>query len=232
MTEPSNIYALPMALADRAQEAAVSMGQEPQARSTTLEGAMPEDLVAALKRREPAAFEQLLAQHGPMLYRVALRFMGQRQDAEEVLQEALLHVYEKIDTFDHRAALTSWLYRIVVNTALMHLRVQARRAEDLLDPGGPAFTADGQHAREVGVWALPPEDSLLRQEALALLQQAIMRLPELYRAVYVLAEIEGLPHQEIATILGITVSTAKTRLHRARLLLREALAHYFADKRP
>jgi len=193
---------------------------------------MPEELVEALKRREPAAFERLLVQHGTMLYRVALRFMGQRQDAEEVLQEALLHVYEKIDTFDQRAALTSWLYRIVVNTALMHLRVQARRAEDLLDTSGPPFTADGRHARQVGAWALPPEDSLLRQEALTHLQQAIARLPNRYRAVYVLAEIEGLPHQEIAAILGITVSTAKTRLHRARLLLREALAHYFEDKSP
>ena len=193
---------------------------------------MPEQLVEALKRREPAAFEQLIAQHGTMLYRVALRFMGQRQDAEEVVQETLLHVYEKIDTFDQRAALPSWLYRIVVNTALMRLRAKSRRPEELLDTSGPSFTADGQHAREVGVWALPPEDTLLRQEALALLQQAITRLPDLYRAVYVLAEIEGLRHEEIATILGITVSTAKTRLHRARLLLREALAHYFEGKTP
>jgi RNA polymerase sigma-70 factor (ECF subfamily) len=188
---------------------------------------MPEELVEALKRREPEAFERLIAQHGTMLYRVALRFMGQRQDAEEVVQEALLNVYEKIDTFDQRAALPSWLYRIVVNTALMRLRAKSRRPEELLDTSGPPFTADGQHAREVGAWALPPEDTLLRQEALVHLEQAIARLPDLYRAVYVLAEIEGLRHEEIATILGITVSTAKTRLHRARLFLREALAHYF-----
>jgi RNA polymerase sigma-70 factor, ECF subfamily len=193
---------------------------------------MPEELVKALKRREPAAFERLIAQHGIMLFRAALRFVGQRQDAEEVLQEALLKVYEKIDTFDQRAALTSWLYRIVVNTALMRLRAQSRMSEELLDTIGPPFTADGLHAREVGAWALPPEDTLLRQEVLALLQQAIARLPALYRAVYVLAEVEGLPHQEIATILGITVSTAKTRLHRARLFLREALANYFEERIP
>jgi RNA polymerase sigma-70 factor, ECF subfamily len=193
---------------------------------------MPEELVKALRRREPAAFERLIAQHGTMLFRVALRFVGQRQDAEEVLQEALLQVYEKIDTFDQRAALTSWLYRIVVNTALMRLRAQSRMSEELLDTIGPPFTADGLHARQVGAWALPPEDTLLRQEVLALLQQAIARLPALYRAVYALAEVEGLPHQEIATILGITVSTAKTRLHRARLFLREALAHYFEERVP
>jgi RNA polymerase sigma-70 factor (ECF subfamily) len=191
---------------------------------------MPQELVEALKRREPAAFERLIAQHGTMLYRVALRFMGQRQDAEEVVQEALLNVYEKIDTFDQRAALPSWLYRIVVNTALMRLRAKSQRSEELLDTSGPPFTADGQHAREVVAWALPPEDTLLRQEALTFLHQAITRLPDLYRAVYVLAEIEGLRHGEIATILGITVNTAKTRLHRARLSLREALANYFQGK--
>jgi RNA polymerase sigma-70 factor, ECF subfamily len=167
-----------------------------------------------------------------MLYRVALRFMGQPQDAEEVVQEALLNVYEKIDTFDQRAALSSWLYRIVVNAALMRLRTQSRRPEEVLDISGPSFTAEGQHARAVDAWALPPEDTLLRQEALALLQQAIARLPALYRAVYVLAEIDGLRHEEIAMILGLTVSTAKTRLHRARLFLREALANYFEGKIP
>ena len=206
------------------------MVQALQTNSTALEGATPEELVEALKRRSPAAFEQLIAQHGTRLYRVALRFMGQRQDAEEVVQEALLHVYEKIGTFDNRAALPSWLYRIVVNTALMRLRAQSRRPEELRDTIEPAFTADGQHAREVSTWALPPEDTLLRQEALVHLEQAIARLPDLYRAVYVLAEIEGLRHEEIATILGITVSTAKTRLHRARLFLREALANYFEGK--
>jgi RNA polymerase sigma-70 factor (ECF subfamily) len=208
------------------------MVQKSQASSTALEGAMPEEFVEALKQREPEAFAQLVAQHGAMLYRVALRITGQPQDAEEVLQEALLHVYEKIGTFDYRAALPSWLYRIVVNTALMGLRARTRRPEELLDPLESAFTAAGQHARQVNAWALPPEEALLRQEALAHLEQAIARLPDLYRAVYVLTEIEGLRHEEIATILGITVSTAKTRLHRARLSLREALADYFEEKIP
>jgi RNA polymerase sigma-70 factor (ECF subfamily) len=92
---------------------------------------MPAALVAALKRKEPTAFEQLIAQHGAMLYRVALRLMGQQEEAEEVLQQTLLTVYEKIHTFDERSTLTTWLYRIVVNTALMRLREKARRPEEL-----------------------------------------------------------------------------------------------------
>ena len=192
---------------------------------------MSAQLLAALKRRESTAFERLIAQHGAMLYRVALRLMGQPEEAEEVLQETLLTVYEKIHTFDERSALTTWLYRIVVNTALMRLRAKARVPEELLDTVGPHFTEVGEHAREEAEWALPPEEALLRQEALTVLQQGITRLPELYRSLYVLAEIEGLPHQEIATILDLTVGTVKTRLHRARLFLLEALAAYFVERR-
>jgi len=192
---------------------------------------MPVQLVAALKRKESTAFEQLIAQHGGMLYRVALRLLGQPHEAEDVLQETLLTVYEKIHTFDERSALSTWLYRIAVNTALMRLRAKTRVPEELLDTVGPHFTEAGEHVREEAAWALPPEEALLRQEALTVLQQEITRLPELYRAVYVLAEIEGLPHQEIATILDLTVGAVKTRLHRARLFLREALAAYFVERR-
>jgi len=104
---------------------------------------MSADLVAALKQKDPLAFEQLLAQHGAMLYRVAVRLMGQREEAEEVVQETLLTVYEKIHTFDEKAALSTWLYRIVVNTALMRLRSKARAHETPMEPNGPTFTAGG-----------------------------------------------------------------------------------------
>jgi RNA polymerase sigma-70 factor (ECF subfamily) len=192
---------------------------------------MPAALVTALKHKDPTAFAQLIAQHGAMLYRVALRLMSQPEEAEEVVQQTLVAVYEKIHTFDERAALTTWLYRIVVNTALMRLRALARRPEEPQDPLEAQFTAAGQHAHAVAAWALPPEDALLRQEALTVLQQGIAGLPALYRTVYVLAEIEGLPHHEIATMLEVRVDTVKTRLHRARLWLRRALADYFEERR-
>jgi RNA polymerase sigma-70 factor, ECF subfamily len=190
---------------------------------------MPAELVEALKRNEASAFERLIAQHGAMLYRVALRLMGQREEAEDVLQEALLKVHQNIQAFDGRAALTTWLYRIVVNTALMRLRTQTRAPEELLDTAGPLFTDEGDHAQDVAEWALSPEQVLLHQEALGMLQQGIERLPDLYRAVYVLAEIESVPYREIATILDLSVGTVKTRLHRARLFLRAVLADYFAS---
>ena len=83
----------------------------------------------------------------------------------------------------------------------------------------------------MAAWALPPEEALLRQEARTVLQQAIARLPTLYRTVYVLVELEGLPQHEIATLLEVSVDTVKTRLHRARLRLRQALADYFAEQK-
>lgn len=190
---------------------------------------MSTDLVKGLKRRDPWAFEQLVARHGPMLYRVAARFMGRREDAEEVVQETLLTVYEKIDTFDEQAALTTWLYRVVVNTALMRLRAKSRTRETPLEWEGPAVTPEGDLAQEVNDWDLSPEDALLREETRTVLREGVDRLPDLYRSVYVLAEIEGVPHQEVATLLGLTVATVKTRLHRARLFLREALSDYFGD---
>jgi len=189
------------------------------------------DLVEALQQHDPKAFEQLISQHGAMLYRVAARIVGQNEETEEVLQETFLAVYEKIHTFNRQAALTTWLYRIAVNKALMRLRARSRSREELLDIGGPQFTEGGQMTREATDWDLSPEDTLLREEALTVLQQGIERLPEAYRTVYVLAEVEGLSQQEIATILDLTVGTVKVRLHRARLFLREALEDYFVEKK-
>lgn len=188
------------------------------------------DLVEGLKGGDSRAFEQLINDYGGMLYRVASRFVGQ-QEAEEVLQDSLLAVYEKIRTFDGRSALGTWLYRVVVNAALMRLRSRSRSREETVDPGDLQFTDKGEFREEVADWALPPEDALLRQEGRSLLRQSIEALPETYRTVYVLAEIEGLAHQEIAAILDLTVATVKTRLHRARLILREALESYFVKGR-
>jgi RNA polymerase sigma-70 factor, ECF subfamily len=192
---------------------------------------MSEELVAALKQKMPTAFEQLVAQHGSLLYRVAWGLLGQREEAEEVVQETLLKVYAKIHTFDGGAALTTWLYRIVVNMALMRLRAKHRVPEVLPDAVEPHVTEVGMPDREVAEWALPPEEVLLRREARTALRQGIEALPAAYRTVYVLAEVKGLSYQEIGMMLELLPATVKTRLHRARLLLREGLGDYFAERR-
>ena len=188
------------------------------------------DLAEALKRQESRAFEQLITQHGGMMYRTASRIVG-NNEAEEVLQETLLKVYQKIQTFNGQAALSTWLYRIVLHTALMQLRVRARSREDLIDSTDAQFTENGDFKRELVDWELSPENTLLRQEALTVLRMGIKELPETYQGVYVFAEIEGLPHEEIASILEVNVGVIKTRLHRARLFLRNILDDYFAERR-
>jgi RNA polymerase sigma-70 factor (ECF subfamily) len=193
---------------------------------------MSVELIAALKARDPAAFKQLLSEHGAMIYRVALRLMRSKEDAEDVLQETVMRVYEKIHTFEERSALTSWLYRIVSNAALTRLRIEGRGREVPLGEAGPWLTEDGRHARDVADWTPSSEDALLRREALSAIREAVQGLPDTYRSVYVLAEIEDLSHQEVAALLDLQTGTVKVRLHRARLFLRQALADYFEERRP
>lgn len=187
------------------------------------------ELVEKLKERDSHAFERLISHHGSMMYRVASKMVG-IQEAEEVIQDTLLRVYEKIHSFDGQSALGTWIYRIVVNNSLMRLRSRSRSREELIDPAAPKFTENGEFANKIAGWGMPPEDAVIRQEVLTFLNTSIDRLSENYRVVYVLAEIEGLPHQEIASILNLNVGSVKTRLHRARLFLREALQDYFSKE--
>lgn len=164
-----------------------------------------------------------------MLYRVAARIVGP-DDAEEVLQDTLITVYEKIHTFHEGAALSTWLYRVATNAALMKVRNRPGWRQRSLDAREPKYTNNGDMKREMADWRFAPEDTLLQEEARTILLKEIEHLPETYRAVYALAEVEGLPYQAIAAILEITVGTVKTRVHRARLSLREALEDYFNEK--
>jgi RNA polymerase sigma-70 factor (ECF subfamily) len=190
------------------------------------------DLCMALARRDPAAFSELVQQYGPVLYRIALRFTGHRQDAEDVLQETLLKVVTKIDTVTDPAALPGWLRRVTVNAALMRLRSRNREPDPLDELPENLFTADGRHNRAVLPWPGLPEDAALRGEARTVLAAAVAELPDGSRAVYALADIEGLDHAEVAELLNISPGAVRMRLHRARLALREVLAGYFTDRTP
>lgn len=188
------------------------------------------ELVEKLKERESRAFERLISEHGSKMYRIASKMVGV-QEAEEVMQDTLLVVLQKIHAFDGQSAIGTWIYRIAVNNCLMRLRSRSRSPEELLDPARPEFTEKGEFANKIADWGMPPEDAVLRQEVLTLLHKSIDLLSESYRVVYLLAEIEGLSHPEIASILDLTVGAVKTRLHRARLFLREALQEYFIERR-
>lgn len=188
------------------------------------------ELAAALRRREPAAFTRLLAEYGTVLYRLARRLTGDAGDAEDVVQEVLLTAYAKIDTLQDPTALGGWLRRIAVNTALMRLR--ARGQEPAPMPGDLEWTPQSGHVQLPPGWSIQPEDMLLRQEVREVLGAAVDRLSGGARAVYVLAEIEGVSYSETAGLLGISEGAVRVRLHRARLALRDALEYYFRDQSP
>jgi len=187
-----------------------------------------QDLVERLKAGEEAVFEALLARYQGKVYRLAMSFTRNPEDAEEVLQDVFLTVYRKIGSFDGRSAFGTWLYRIAVNAALMKLRGRGPIQESL-EEYLPQFTEDGQHARMVVDWTPGPEEQLLRQERTQVVREAIEALPPDYKAVLVLRDLEGLSNEEAAEAMGISVLAVKARLHRARLVLRGKLERYMTE---
>jgi len=149
-------------------------------------------------------------------------------DAEDVMQDVLLQVIRKLPTFRGDAAFPTWLHRVTVNTALSHRRRQAVRQEHGLDRSLEAC-ASSDSTTPASRNTPPPAEQLECRETRVLLDRAIASLPELYREVFVLADVEGLPNAEIGQQLGMSLPAVKSRLHRARAMLRESLAPHFDE---
>jgi RNA polymerase sigma-70 factor (ECF subfamily) len=174
--------------------------------------------------------EEIVRQHAGRIWNLARRLLGNDADAEDVTQEVLLQVLRKLHTFRGESALTTWLHRITVNAALAHRRKQAVRDEHRLpDPVEQLFAGNGHHHAPVRPWSVSPDQVVLDREQQQVIEKAIAQLPEPYRDVYVLADVEGLANAEIADILELGVPAVKSRLHRARLMMRNALAPYFEE---
>jgi RNA polymerase sigma-70 factor (ECF subfamily) len=186
------------------------------------------ELIERLRARDPSVLEGLMDRHGPRLYRVAFGITRNHADAEEVVQDAFVALFRKVDAFEGRAALGTWLYRVATNAALVRRRGKRAAVEVKLEDYLPAFKADGHRDGERAAllvdWSGTPESVLLAGEAGAILERALALLPDHYRAIVVLRDVEELSNDEVAEILGESVSTVKSRLHRARMALREALA--------
>lgn len=174
----------------------------------------------------PLTPETVFREYAPRIYNIARRMLGNDADAEDVTQDVLVQVIRKLDTFRGDAQITTWLHRVTVNAALAYRQKRANRqkretadadTDDLLD------ASDGP----VNRWAVGPDEPVLAAEQAAVIEGAIDRLPGPFRDVFVLADVEGMPNQEIAELLGLSVPAVKSRLHRARLRMRDALAPHF-----
>ena len=187
------------------------------------------ELLEALRRRDATAAERLVATFGNRAYRLAIGITGNQQDAEEAVQDAFSSVIRKIDTFRGDAALGSWIYRITANAANHKRRSGARRRHEIsLDEILPTFHEDGGYADPIVDWSTELDDPAVQTELRSVLTSALEELPDHYRAVIILHDIEALSMAEVADCLDITLSAAKARAHRARLFLRQRLAGFMS----
>jgi RNA polymerase sigma-70 factor, ECF subfamily len=189
-------------------------------------------LVAGLREGASWAFEELVRANAGRMIGTARRILGNDDDARDAVQDAFISAFRARDQFNAEARLSTWLHRIAVNSALMKLRARKRRPEDAIQDFLPRFLPNGAHAEQFASWDEPIEQVLSRKETAARVRAAIGRLPESFRTVLTLRDIEGLSGQEVADLLGISVNAVKLRLHRARMALRTLLSPIFKEAQP
>jgi RNA polymerase sigma-70 factor (ECF subfamily) len=186
------------------------------------------ELVARAQAKDFAAFEELLDRYEDKVFRLAYRFVRNETEAQEILQDTFLSIWRKLDTFKGDAQFSSWLYRVAANAALMRLRAQRRHPEISTEELPVGYLDNNGQLPAVGEnWARRPDDQLQSEELRDHIQRAVDALPELYRTVFLIRDVEGLSTEETAEVLGISIPTVKTRLHRARIALRDAIGDYF-----
>jgi len=184
-------------------------------------------LVERAKNGDKAAFAQLVNTYSDRIYNLALRILRKKEDAEDVLQETFLTVLEKLNTFDGRSSFFTWIYRIATNASLMRLRKKKVVFQELSDH------SDFQENVESRVfidWTQDPAANVFTGEVKTKIDEAINKLSDIYRSVFVLRDIEGLSIKETSAILGITEENVKIRLRRARQFLRDYLSDYFDER--
>ena len=180
-------------------------------------------LLAGLRAGHDAAYEQLVRHYGGRLLATAQRLLGNEQDAGDALQEAYISAFKSIEQFEGNCRLSTWLHRIVVNAALMKLRSRSKRGEQSIDDLLPTYLDDGHRRSPRQAWSSPPESMLEREETRQTVRRCIASLPDDYRTVLLLRDIEELDTEETAQVLGIRPGAVKTRLHRARQALQTVL---------
>ena len=186
-------------------------------------------LVRAAKAGDISAFEQLVRRYDRNVFRIAQHITQNREDAEDVVQDAFLKAYENLKNFQEQSKFYTWLVRIAVNEALMRLR--RRRPERMVSLDEDVKTEEDSMPREVADWTPNPEQQYSQAELRDILQKTIQGLPSSFRTVFVLRDVEGLSTEETAEALDLSIPAVKSRLLRARLQLRERLNKYFKRRK-
>jgi RNA polymerase sigma-70 factor (ECF subfamily) len=186
-------------------------------------------LVERVRAGDERAFECLVRQFSGQMLAVARRYLKCEADSADAVQDAFISVYRAFGSFEANSSLATWLHRIVVNCCLMKLRAHSRRRTVPLDDLLPTFDETGHHHAPIKQWADQAHQRLASAETRAQVRACIDRLPEAYRAILLLRDIEELDTNETAELLGISTAAVKTRLHRARQALRTLLEPVLCD---
>jgi RNA polymerase sigma-70 factor (ECF subfamily) len=183
-------------------------------------------LIRAILRGDAEAFEELFAAHEGMIYRCGFRMMGNTDAAADILQEVALKIFRHLGQFEGKSRFAAWVKMIAINQCRMTLRnTENQHRMESLD--APAETEEGLIPREVADWRPDPEKLYTKSELSSILTEALQHLKPSYREVFVLCDAEEYSMKEAAQVLGLSVAAVKTRLHRARLILRETLERLF-----
>jgi RNA polymerase sigma-70 factor (ECF subfamily) len=184
-----------------------------------------------INENNQGAFEEIVNRYVDKIYGLALRITRNPSDAEEVLQEVFLSLAKRIDTFGGEAKFSSWLYRVTVNASYMHLRAERKHETDVSLEDYVPYDGNGTLMGRAASkdWSERPDKALFSKEAMEMIEKAVKELPESYRVVFHLRDIEGLSNEEVSEILGLSVAAVKSRLHRGRLFLRDKLSDYFYE---
>jgi len=185
-------------------------------------------IVTQARQGDAKAFGELLRRYEGKIFRLALHITQNREDAEDVLQETFLKAYEHLDQFQGQSKFYTWIVRIAVNQALMKLR--KRKSDRSVSLDETIDTGEDTVAREIAAWDENPEERYSREELNHILSDAVENLAPIYRAVFVLRDIDDLSTEETAEALNLSIPAVKSRLLRARLQLRDKLTRYFKRK--
>ena len=186
-----------------------------------------EELVRVAQAGDNRAFDELVRRYQEKVYRLSYKILRHEDDAAEALQDAFLSAYRGLKNFKVESTFSTWLYRIATNASLMKYR---KRRDNLVSLEQSQSQNQDAEPLQLPDWTAQPPEQLLTPETREVMEEGIQRLPEELRTVFVLRDIEGLSNAEVADVLDLSVAAVKSRLHRARIALRERLNRYFADK--
>ena len=187
------------------------------------------DLIEAVQANEETAFSNLVERYERALFNFGIKMCGETSDAEDMVQETFINIFRYLNSFRRETKFKNWVYRIAASVCIKKKRRSKFAPEKELSLDDFLPPDEAMVEKQVPLWAALPLDQVLNQELKDQLQQAILTLPEKYRVVLVLRDVEGFSSEEAAQILNLTVSNVKVRLHRARLFLKEQLKSYFDE---